>query len=215
MPEPLKKLAKPLFIAAIGALLALYWFGWIKGVGPFDVAVLITLIGGYRIFGEAALGVLHREISSDLAIAIAACAALYIGQYFAAAEVIFIMLVGGYLEELAVDRTRGAIEKLIKLVPRTASVRRGGDIVGVALDDIRAGDVVVVRPGERIAVDGEVVAGASSVDQSAITGESIPLNKGGGDKVFAGTINQVGSLDVRVSAVGEDSTLGKIIHLVE
>jgi Cu+-exporting ATPase len=215
MPTAWKQLGKPLFIAGIGALLALYWFGWVKNVGPFDIAVLIALVGGYKIFGDAVWGLLHREISSDLAIAIAACAALAIGQYFAAAEVIFIMLVGGWLEELVVDRTRGAIEKLIRLVPRSARVRRGDEIVEVAITDIRPGDVVVVRPGERIAVDGEVTSGSSAVDQSAITGESIPASKTTGDKVFAGTINQVGSLDVRVTAVGEDSTLGKIIHLVE
>ncbi|MCX7825448.1 MAG: FtsH protease activity modulator HflK [Verrucomicrobiae bacterium] len=215
MSNSLRKLSQPFCIAAIGVLLALYWFGWIKNLGPFDVAVLITLAGGYKIFGEAVWGLLHRQISSDLAIAIAACAALYIGQYFAAAEVIFIMLVGGYLEELAVDRTRGAIEKLVKLVPRTVRVRRDGDVVDVAVDAIRPGDAVLVRPGERIAVDGEVITGVSAVDQSTITGESLPVNKAAGDKVFAGTINQAGSLDIRVTAVGADSTLGKIIHLVE
>jgi Cu+-exporting ATPase len=215
MPTAWKQLGKPLFIAGIGALLALYWFGWVKNVGPFDIAVLITLVGGYKIFGDAVWGLLHREISSDLAIAIAACAALAIGQYFAAAEVVFIMLVGGWLEELAVDRTRGAIEKLIRLVPRSACIRRGDEIVEVAITNIRSGDAVVVRPGERIPVDGEVSSGSSAVDQSAITGESIPAKKTSGDKVFAGTINQVGSLDVCVTAVGEDSTLGKIIHLVE
>ena len=215
MPMSWKQLGKPFFIAAIGALLVLYWFGWIKNAGPFDIAVLIALLGGYRIFGDAVWGLLHREISSDLAIAIAACAALAIGQYFAAAEVIFIMLVGGWLEELAVDRTRGAIEKLIQLAPRSARVRRGDEWVETALADIRPGDLVEVRPGERIAVDGEVARGSSSVDQSAITGESIPAGKTTGDKVFAGTINQTGSLDVRVTAVGEDSTLGRIIHLVE
>lgn len=215
MPTVWKQLGKPLFIAGVGALLVLYWLGWIKNLGPFDIAVLIALVGGYKIFGDAVWGLLHREISSDLAIAIAACAALAIGQYFAAAEVIFIMLVGSWLEELAVDRTRGAIEKLIRLVPRSARIRRGNEIVEVPLTDIQRGDLVVVRPGERIAVDGEVAAGSSAVDQSAITGESMPAGKTPGDKVFAGTINQVGSLDVRVTAVGEDSTLGKIIHLVE
>ncbi len=215
MPMSWKQLSKPLFIAAIGALLVLYWFGWIKNAGPFDIAVLVALLGGYRIFGDAVWRLLHREISSDLAIAVAACAALAIGQYFAAAEVIFIMLVGGWLEELAVDRTRGAIAKLIRLAPRSARVRRGGEWVETALADIRPGDIVEVRPGERIAVDGEVAGGSSAVDQSAITGESIPAGKTTGDKVFAGTINQVGSLDVRVTAVGEDSTLGRIIHLVE
>ena len=215
MPTSWKQLGKPLFIAGIGAILALYWLGWIKNAGPFDIAVLIALIGGYRILGDAVWKLLHREISSDLAIAIAACAALAIGQYFAAAEVIFIMLVGGWLEELAVDRTRGAIQKLIRLAPRSARVRRGDQLVEIAIADIRPGDLVVVRPGERIAVDGEVAGGSSAVDQSAITGESIPASKTTGDKVFAGTINQVGSLDVRVTAVGDDSMLGKIIHLVE
>lgn len=215
MPDSLRKLGKPFFIAAIGALLALYGLGWIKNAGPFDIAVLITLIGGYKIFGDAVWGLLHREISSDLAIAIAACAALAIGQYFAAAEVVFIMLVGGWLEELAVDRTRGAIEKLIRLVPRTAHVRRGEGIAEIPIAALEPGEIVVVRPGERIAVDGEVIAGLSAVDQSAITGESVPADKEPSDRVYAGTINQAGSMDVRAVAVGEDSTLGKIIHLVE
>ena len=210
-----KHLGKLFFIAGSGALLAFYGFGWIKNAGPFDIAVLIAIVGGYRIFGDAVWGLLHRKISSDLAIAIAACAALAIRQYFAAAEVILIMLVGGWLEELAVDRTRGAIAKLIRLVPSVASVRSGDNWVEIPVADIRPGDLMVVRPGEQIAVDGEVAVGSSAVDQSAITGESIPANKTAGDKVFAGTINQVGSLEVRVTAVGADSTLGKIIHLIE
>ena len=210
-----KHFGKLLFIVAGGALLALYGIGWLKSVGPFDIAVLIAIVGGYRIFGDAAWGLLNRKISSDLAIAIAACAALAIRQYFAAAEVILIMLVGGWLEELVVDRTRGAIAKLIRLVPNVAYVRRGDNWVEVPVADIRSGDLMMVRPGERIAVDGDVAGGSSAVDQSAISGESIPASKAVGDKIFAGSINQVGSLEVRVTAVGKDSTLCNIIHLIE
>ncbi|NOZ21579.1 MAG: FtsH protease activity modulator HflK [Planctomycetes bacterium] len=216
------------FTAAIGVLLLLNvvassrfaellpaWFAYFREIRGWNVAIFLTLIGGYRIFLEAIRGLFRREIAADLAIAIAAVAALVIKEYAAAAEVIFIMLIGEGLEIFAVDRTRGAIRKLLDLSPEQARVRRDGEEKRVPIEDVARGDVVIVRPGERIPVDGDVVQGRSSVDQSPITGESMPATKETGSDTFAGTINGPGRLEIEVTAVGEDTKLAEIIHLIE
>ncbi|MEW6358905.1 MAG: FtsH protease activity modulator HflK [Planctomycetota bacterium] len=216
------------FTAVIGILLLLNviassrfaeslptWFAYFREVRGWNTAILLTIIGGYRIFLEAIRGLFRRRIAADLAIAIAAVAALVIKEYAAAAEVIFIMLIGQGLELFAVDRTRGAIRKLLDLSPEQARVRRDGEEKMVPIEDVVTGDVVIVRPGERIPVDGDVVEGRSSVDQSPITGESMPVTKETGSETFAGTINGAGRLEIRVTAVGEDTKLAEIIHLVE
>lgn len=209
-------------VAAYGALVLLAWFyrdaldalakDRLFGVHP--VAVLV-LLGGYQIFREAVAGLLKLRISADLAVAIAAVAALVIGENFAAAEVIFIMLIGGGLEELAVDRTERSIRRIVELAPDVARVRRDGREVEVAIGDVGVGATVVVRPGERVAVDGEVSSGRSSVNQATITGEPMAVEKGPGDEVHAGTLNESGALEVRVTRVGEDTTLARIARLVE
>ncbi|MBM4044945.1 MAG: cation-translocating P-type ATPase, partial [Planctomycetes bacterium] len=172
--------------AFVGVGLLLTWLVVTPVFGPKVAAVILTamtLIGGQRIFLDAVTGLARLEISADLAVAIAAGAALAIGQYFAAAEVIFIMLVGGTLEAFAVGRTRGAIRKLMALTPRTATVRRDGHVSEVPISQVVPGDVVLVKPGERIPVDGVVSGGKSLVNQSAITGESVPVEKTAGHQV--------------------------------
>ncbi|MEW6379352.1 MAG: FtsH protease activity modulator HflK [bacterium] len=204
-----------IFTAIIGLLLLLNWLGIFRTVLGIDTSIILTLIGGYKIFFGALESLFRRKISVDLAIALAAIAALSIRQYLAAAEVIFIMLVGEALESFAVDRTRGAIKKLIDLSPKKARVIREGKEQEIEVEKLTANDHVIVRPGERIPVDGEVLCGRSSVDQSTITGESIPVEKSTGSKVYSGTINQLGSLEIRADKVGEDTVLSRIIHLVE
>ncbi|SEM80968.1 heavy metal translocating P-type ATPase [Palleronia pelagia] len=136
--------------------------------------------------------------------------------YFEAAAVIVVLiLVGRFLEARAKGRTGAAIQKLLGLQPRTARVLRDGDSVEVAVDDIVRGDIVVVRPGERIAVDGEVVDGTSRLDESMLTGEPVPAEKGAGDAVTGGTVNGAGSLTFRATRVGGDTTLSQIIRMVE
>ncbi len=200
---------------AVGALLLLNWLGIVKTVYGWDTAIFLAVLGGYRIYYEALTGLIKREISADLAVAIAALGALYIGEYFVAAEVIFIMLVGEALEDFAVGRTRSAIRKLLQLSPRTACVRREGREITVPIEEVVPGATVIVRPGDRIPVDGVVIAGRSSVDQSTLTGESMPALKETGDDVFTGTLNSLGTLEIRTGSVGPDTKLAAIVRMVE
>jgi len=204
-----------IFTAIIGLLLLLNWLGIFQTFLGINTAIILTLIGGYKIFWGALESLFKRKISVDLAIALAAIAALSINQYLAAGEVIFIMLVGEALESFAVDRTRGAIKKLIDLSPKKARVIRNGQEREIEVEELIVGDRVIVKPGERIPVDGEVLCGHSSVDQSTITGESIPVEKSAGSKVYSGTINQLGIMEIRAEKVAGDTILFKIIHLVE
>jgi Cu+-exporting ATPase len=199
----------------VGALLVLNWLGIFKTAYGWDTAIFLAVLGGYRIFYESLTRLLRREISADLAVAIAALGALYIRQYFVAAEVIFIMLVGEALEDVAVGRTRSAIRKLLKLSPQTARVRRGNEETIIPIEQVTPGTIVIVRPGERIPVDGIVVAGSSSVNQSTLTGESMPVSKEPGSEVFTSTINEMGMLEVKTMGVGPDTKLGEVIRLVE
>lgn len=203
------------FTAGVGAFLLLNVLGLFRTVWGWDTALFLTLLGGHRIFVEAIRRAFRRETSADLAVAIAAAAALWIRQYTAAAEVILIMLIGEGLELYAVDRTRGALRKLLDLSPQQARVRRDGTEQVVPIAEVGVGDTVVARPGDRIPVDGVVVKGRSSVDQASITGESMPVTKEAGNEVFAGTINGPGLLEVRAEAVGENTKLAEIVHLVE
>jgi Cu+-exporting ATPase len=210
-----KWFAYVLFTAAVGVLLALNWTGAFKTVGGVDTAILITLIGGYKIYYNSIAALFERRIIAEIAIFIAIVAALAIGEYIAAAEAVFIMLVGEGLEEFASRRTRAAIERLVDLAPKTARIKVGDEEREVAVGEVQAGDVVVVRPGERIPVDGEIVAGRSSINEAPITGESMPADKGAGDDVFAGSVNAAGALEIRAERVGEDTTLARIIALIE
>jgi Cu+-exporting ATPase len=183
----------------------------------------LALIGGFPTYSGALSGLLRRKITAELAVSLAAMAALWVGWrgndpsswFLVAAEVIFIMLVGESLEDFAIGRTRSGIAGLLELRPHTARVRREDHEVEVHVPDIRPDDVVIVRPGDRIPVDGRIVSGGSWVDQSPITGEPVPLEKALGDEVFAGTLNTHGALQVAVERLGHDTTLERIIHLVE
>ena len=200
-------------LVAIG--LALYLTGVLKSVLGFDLALLLTLIGGFPIYFQAITGLFTLNISADLAVGLAAMAALFIGQYAVAAEVILIMLIGEAVENFAVGRTRSGIAALLALRPEEARVRRGDEELAVPIEETRPDDVVLVRPGDRIPIDGQVLAGSSSVDQSPITGESLPVDKLAGDDVYAGTINMNGALELSLTKLGESTTLERIIQLVE
>jgi len=179
------------------------------------VALAAVLVGGYPIFRRALLGLRARQINSDLLMSVAIGAALAISQFMAAAMVVFFMLIAHALEQFTVRRSRRAIESVVALAPSTARVVRGEGEVEVPIEELRPGDTVIVRPGERIPVDGEVVSGRSVVNQAPITGESLPVEKLPGESVFAGSMNQLGALQLRATKVGPDSTLGRIIALVE
>jgi len=176
--------------------------------------VVAALVGCVYIWWSAVESIRERDFTADIPVSIATIAALAIGQYSAAAVVAVLLLLGGLLEEFVAARAGRALDTLEALLPATVTVRRAGEDVPVALQDVRTGDVVLVRGGERIAVDGEVVAGAAAVDQAAITGESVPVDKTTGDPVFAGTLNGSGVLQIRATRIGEETTLGQIRRMV-
>ncbi len=183
---------------------------------PFGVplALIAAVIGGGRVVYLAILGLLEKSIGADVALAIACVAAACLGEYFVAAEVVFIALLGECLEAFAFERARRAIGSLLDVYPRTARVLRDGIEVEIPTEQLAVGDRVVVRPGEQIAVDGSVMAGRSAVDQAVLTGESMPVDKGEGDPVFTGTINQFGRLEVRAEKLGAETTLGQVYRLL-
>ncbi len=155
------------------------------------------------------------RISSALLITIAMIAAVAIGDLFAAGEVAFIMAIGEILEELTTARAKRGLKKLISLAPAKARVIRNGQTTEVSADEVCVGDVLRILPGEVIPQDGVIISGETSVDQAIMTGESIPVDKAVGDSVFCGTVNRFGAVDIEVTRIGEDSSLGKLIRLVK
>src|SRR5690242_7815811 len=181
---------------------------------PFGVSLslLAAIIGGGRVVYLALAALFEGRIGADIALAIACVAAGILGEYFVAAEVVFIALVGECLEALTFARAQRAIEKLLDYRPRTARVVRDGQESEVDAGSVVVGDVLVVRPGERIAAEGAVIAGRSAVDQAVLAGEGLPVDKGPGDPVYTGTFNQFGRLEVRAERIGMETTLGRVIR---
>jgi len=173
------------------------------------------LISGLRIAESGFRALLHLNISINLLMTIAAIGAFAIGEHAEGAAVLFLFALAERLEDYAGDRARHAIESLMELKPEVARLRRNGEEVEVAVDDVLPGEVFVLRPGDRVPLDGVIIEGASSVNQAAITGESVPLAKLFGDEVYAGTINIDGFLAVKVTRMSEESVLAKILRMVE
>jgi len=179
------------------------------------IGLTVALVGGYPIFEEAFSALRARRMTMELSMAIAVGAALAIGEFFTALVIVLFVLIAEVFERLTVGRGRRAIKDLLDFLPRQALVRRGAAAREVGAAEIAPGDVMVVRPGGRLPVDGLVVAGHSFVDQAAITGESLPVEKVAGAHVYAGTINQSGTIDVRATRIGRDTAFGKILEAVE
>ncbi|HYM09637.1 MAG TPA: FtsH protease activity modulator HflK [Bryobacterales bacterium] len=203
------------FAGLVGLLLLLNVTGVFKYIFGIDTAILLTLLAGYKIFYNAISALLEKQISADLAICIAAIAALAVGEYAAGAEAMFIMLLGEGLEAFAAGRTEAAIHRFVEQLPRRARVLRGDQEIEVGVEELVPDDVIVVRAGERVGADGTVLQGVSSVDESSITGESLPRDKQSGDDVFSGAINGNGRLEIRVTRAGEETTLARVVALVE
>ena len=183
---------------------------------PFDLAWVAILLCGVPILLEAVIGLVTAfDIKADVLVSLALIASVCIGQDFAAGEVAFIMQLGGLLEELTVARARAGIEKLVHLTPRTARVLRSGGEETVPAEQVRVGDRVRVLPGESVPVDGVIVAGQSSINQAVMTGESLPVDKTVGDTVSSGTVNQFGAFEMEATKVGEDSSIQRMIRLVQ
>ena len=200
---------------AVGALLLLYLLGVVRTVAGIDLALILTLVAGYPLIRHAILDLLQGHFSSHLTIAIAAGAAVWIGEYFAAAEVMFIMLIGEGIEHWTVDRAKGAIAGFVASQPEQARVLRGDREELVALGEVEIGDLVRVLAGERVPVDGMIERGESSVDQSSVTGEPLPAQLGVGDAVWSGSLNEYGVLDIRSERTGGDTTVARIASLIE
>jgi Zn2+/Cd2+-exporting ATPase len=202
------------------ALTATGWFtsSLAKPVGhnlSFGLYLAAVAVGGFPIF-RGALGSLRaRTLDMNALMTIATIGAICIGHSAEAAEVVLLFAVGNFLESYTMDRTRQALEMLMKLAPERARVKRGEGEELLPTERVTIGDIVIIRPGERIPLDGEVVKGASSLDESMITGESLPVQKTTGDMAWAGSINEYGALEVRVDRVASESTLARILALIE
>ena len=203
------------FAGFVGILLLLNLAGYFKTIFGIDTAAIIAVLAGYRIFFNAISALFEKQISADLAICIAVIAALVVGQYLAAAEAMFIMLVGEGLEAYAAGRTSAAIHRFVEQMPRRARLLRNGEEQEVDAYSLAGGDVIIVRAGERIPADGVILSGVSSIDESTITGESLPREKEAGHEVYSGTLNGNGLLRIQVLRAGSETTLSRVVALVE
>ena len=203
----------------VGVLILVSWaLAWWE-IGPrflnAGLALFATLFGGYLRFVAGFKDIYNRKITVNVFVTVALIATIAVGEFRAAAVIVFIMAVAGALESYTLDKTRRSIRNLLDLAPKMATVRRGDEEIVIGANEVKVGDIVVVRPGGRIPIDGIVVAGASCVNQAPITGESIPVEKSRGGEVFGGTLNETGRLEIRTARIGPDTTLAKIVHLVE
>ncbi|OGP62746.1 MAG: cadmium-translocating P-type ATPase, partial [Deltaproteobacteria bacterium RBG_13_47_9] len=207
-----------IFLSLSGITLGLSWIlEWI-GLGasslPTAFAIASLILGGYPIVKSAIQTLLIPDLNVDTLVSIAAISATAVGAYQEAATVIFIMLLGEFLEGFTVGKTRKAIASLIQLSPKMAWVRRGEEEIQVPIEDVKPTEVVIVKPGERIPVDGKIISGCASINQSTLTGESIPVEKETGEKVYCGTFNESGSCEIEATQVAEDTKLAQIKRLI-
>ncbi len=183
---------------------------------PFDTAWLAIVLCGIPIILEAVIGLVTEfDIKADVLVSLALIASVCIGETFAAGEVAFIMQLGALLEELTVAKARAGIEKLVHLTPQTARVLRDGKEEIIPAEQVQVGNRIRVLPGESIPVDGIIVSGQTSINQAVMTGESLPVDKGVGDAISSGTVNQFGAFEMEAAKVGEDSSIQRMIRLVQ
>lgn len=202
-----------------GGALTLFGFLWemISGApSGFSTILILSSVGvnGLPIIDGAIKGILQKKVNVDELVSLAIVASLIAGEYLSAAVVSFVMVLGALIEEATGESARRAIRALIKISPRDATVVREGEERLKPVSEIKAGDILLVKPGERIPVDAVIVEGTAAVDESSITGEPIPKEKTVDDAVYAGTLNQNGVIKLKATRVGEDTTLGKVIQLV-
>ena len=201
------------FVAVVGEWLGLFeqltervpWFVWLAAI----------LLGGYPIFLNVLRAALKRQVLSHTLMTLGVLAAIAVGEWATALVVVFFMRVGDYAERFTTERARRAVKDLTSMAPRTARVEREGKEEEIPVAQVQPGDTVIVRPGEKIPVDGVVLSGQATVDQSTITGESMPVEAGTGTKVYAASIAKLGSLRIRTTHVGADTTFGRVIKMVE
>jgi P-type Cu+ transporter len=201
------------FVVVVGE-----WFGLFErltGRVPGSVGLAVVLVAGYPVFRNVWRAARRGRATAHTLMTLGVVAALVVGEWPTAVVVVFFMRIGDQVEKFTAASARRAVKELTALAPQSARLERGGVEVKVPLSEVRPGDVVIVRPGEKIPVDGEVIAGQATVDQSAITGESMPVEVSDGATVYAATLAHLGSLRVRAVHIGADTTFGRVIKLVE
>jgi len=207
-----------LFMGVLGIVVVGEWMGLFKILNariPFVIGLVIVLVGGYPIFFNVIRATLKRQIISHTLMTIGVIAALVVGEWVTAALVVIFMRVGDYVENFTTESARRAVKDLTALAPQTARVERDGVEQEILINQVIQGETIIVRPGEKIPVDGEVLSGQATVDQAAITGESMPVEVAAGSKVYAATLAKLGSLRIRAERVGVDTTFGRVIKMVE
>lgn len=196
--------------------------GWISGQlnGEENIASIIAyaasiIIGGYRLFNTGLKNLFRLNFDMKTLMTIAVIGAAFIGEWGEGATVVILFAISEALETYSMDKARQSIRSLMDIAPREALIRRGNQEMMISVDEILIGDIMIVKPGQKIAMDGIVLKGTSAINQAAITGESVPVAKTIDDEVFAGTLNEEGLLEVKVTKHVDDTTIAKIIHLVE
>ncbi|MBX9967478.1 heavy metal translocating P-type ATPase [Priestia aryabhattai] len=201
-----------------GILIALGFIGSHTGIASYMTTVLYAIamiVSGYKPAKSAYYGIKSRSLDMNVLMTVAALGAAVIGEWLEGATVVWLFALGVALQTRSIEQTRNSIRGLMDLAPSEAWVKENGQLIKKAAEDISIGSTIVVKPGDRIPLDGEIINGESSINQAPITGESIPVDKAIGDAVYAGTINESGSLEIKVTKLVEDTTISKIIHLVE
>lgn len=206
------------FGAVLFVVIAGEWLGLFEQITahvPFFLGAALVVVAAAPIFWNVIKAAWRRQILSHTLMSLGVLAALAVGQWTTALVVVFFMYVGNFVENLTTERARGALRDLQKLAPQTARVERAGQETEIEIGAVKAGDTVVIRPGEKIPVDGMVIEGRATVNQATLTGEALPVEASAGTHVYAATIATLGSLRVRAEQVGRDTTFGHIIGLVE
>lgn len=216
-----------LFTAMLGLLIGadlwpgfVQWIGlsdslptWSRDVFGYRFALLAAILGGARTLYGSLDSLFAGRLGADLAVALACIAAILIGEPLVAAEVVFIGMIGEVLESFTFERTQKAVRKLAEIRPRRCWLLKDGEEIRIKVNELKVGDQVVVKPGARIPADGIVLAGQSSVDLSALTGESLPIEKGPGDEILTGSLNQYGALTIEAQRVAEDTVVGRVLKM--
>lgn len=216
--QPTKNKNENGLIIMSGVFIALGFIGSFNGVSTLMSTILYAIamvISGYKPARSAFYAIKSRSLDMNVLMSVAAIGAALIGEWLEGATVVWLFAIGNLLQTKSIERTRNSIRNLMELAPPEAWVKVGSELIKKPVEEISIGDTVIVKPGDKIPLDGEIIQGESSVNQAPITGESIPVDKEIGDIVYAGTINENGSLEIKVTKLVEDTTISKIIHLVE
>ncbi|MFC7687070.1 heavy metal translocating P-type ATPase [Ureibacillus sp. GCM10028918] len=217
--ESKQKPEKEMSLVILSGVLIMFGFiGSSNGISPMLSTILYGIaivISGYKPAKSAFYAIKSRSLDMNVLMSAAAIGAALIGEWLEGATVVWLFAIGNYLQNKSIERTRDSIRNLMDLAPLEAWVKVGNGVFKKPVEEINVGEIIIVKPGEKIPLDGVIILGESSINQAPITGESIPVDKALGDSVYAGTINEHGSLDIKVTKLVEDTTISKIINLVE